>query len=81
MQNSIQQQNLQGKVNKYLYYHWITKHVVSQPTQSASRGQRHRFQHVPTHHILTFTPITCTKTTNCLLVVGSPDFWNAPNLT
>lgn len=80
MQNSIHKQNLQRKVNKYLYYHWITKHVVSQPTQSASRGQRHRLQHVPTHHNLTFTPTTCTKTTNCLLVVGSPNFWNVLNL-
>ncbi len=81
MQNSIHEQNLQSKVNKYLYYHWIIKHVVSQPTQSASSDQRHRLQHVPTHHSLTFTPTICTKTTNCFLIIGSPNFLNVPDST
>ncbi len=51
------------KFNKYLYYQWIIKHVISQPTQSANRVQRCKFQCVVTNHNLRFIAITFIVTT------------------
>jgi len=51
------------KYIKFLYYHWVAKHVVTQVGNNARQVDHCIFQHVPSNfHSLKFTTIAYTTT-------------------